>query len=38
MNDVLCWLEDLLGTIIGWINRIFNLTIDVPDLGCDEVL
>ena len=40
MNDVLCWLEDLLGTIFGWINSTlgewFNFTLKVPDLGCED--
>ena len=36
LNDVLCWLEDLLGTIIGWLNSTLRLTIKVPDLGCEE--
>ncbi len=40
MNDVLCWLEDLLAEIIGWINDTFGewfgFELDVPDVGCDD--
>ena len=36
VNDLLCFLEDLLGKIIGIINDLFGLEIGVPDLGCDD--
>jgi len=36
VNGFLCFLEDLLGKIIGIINDLFGLEIGVPDLGCDE--
>jgi len=39
-NSLLCLLEDLLGKIIGLINKTigqwFGFDLDVPDLGCEE--
>ena len=36
LNSLLCLIEDLLGKIIGVINDLFGLDLDVPDLGCEE--
>ena len=35
VNDLLCLLERLLGKIIGAINDLFGLDLEVPDFGCE---
>jgi len=40
MNDVLCWLEDLLAYLFCLINsslgELLGFELEVPDLGCER--
>jgi hypothetical protein len=36
INTILCWVESIVGSIFGFLNRVLNLDLAVPDLGCDD--